>query len=102
MKGVESIEWLAGTMGFMSSVHACVGYRVMPSTVLTFFSASGDGQTSPVGLLLALPMFACPRRALFANLYVMSPRRPAILEDPRLKADRGDSLMRRPSVTLSA
>merc|ERR1719352_1934850 len=52
-------------MGFMSSVHACVGYIVRPSTSLNLASASGEGQTKPVGTLLGLACRATsPRFAL--------------------------------------
>merc|ERR1719223_102986 len=40
-------------MGIMSSVHACVGYSLIPSTSLSLASASSDGHTRPVGTLLA-------------------------------------------------
>merc|ERR1719297_86403 len=40
-------------MGIMSSVHACVGYSLIPSTSLSLASASSDGQTRPVGTLFA-------------------------------------------------
>merc|ERR1711934_1159577 len=53
---------VAGTIGLMSSVHACVGYIVMPSTSLNLASASGEGQTKPVGTLLALACKAVSTR----------------------------------------
>merc|ERR1719188_833803 len=42
-------------MGTMSSLQAWVEYSVVPSTSLVFSASSGDGYTSPVGMLLAAP-----------------------------------------------
>merc|ERR1719277_830325 len=49
-------------MGFMSSVQAWVGYILMPSTSRNFASASGEGQTRPVGTLFGLALKATNER----------------------------------------
>merc|ERR1711972_928702 len=52
-------------MGFMSSVQAWVGYILMPSSSRNFASASGEGQTKPVGTLFGLALKATKVKSFF-------------------------------------